>query len=158
MLTIKNEGIILERTNLPFESEAVLNPGCIEVNGIVHMFYRAVRPGNYSTIGYCQLQDHKVIKRLNHPILFPEYDYEKMGVEDPRIIFLDGVYYLFYTVYDGKNALFAYATSTDLVHFVKQGIISPRISYREAAHLFAHSQIKLRERYFLFDAYIRDRQ
>src|SRR4030065_2876487 len=116
MLTIKNEGIILERTNLLFESEAVLNPGCIEVNGIVHMFYRAVNPGNYSTIGHCQLQDHKVIKRLNQPILFPEYDYEKQGVEDPRIVFLDGIYYLFYTAYDGRNAPAAYDPSCDLAH------------------------------------------
>jgi len=74
-----------------------------------------------------------------------------MGIEDPRITFLDGIFYLVYTVYDGKNALVAYATSTDLAHFVKQGIISPRISYREASHLFAHSKVKLRERYFLFD-------
>src|SRR4030067_1591828 len=122
MLTIKDEGIILERTNLLFESEAVLNPGCIEANGIVHMFYRAVKPGNYSTIGYCQLQDHKVIKRLNQPVLFPEYDYEKQGVEDPRIVFLDGIYYLFYTVYDGRNVLFLYVSSTCLVNFTDKAI------------------------------------
>ncbi len=131
MIEVKNEGIIIEPTGLSFESKAVLNPGCIEVNGIVHMFYRAVGPDNYSTIGYCQLKDNKVIKRLNHPVLVPEYDYEKQGVEDPRIVFLDGVYYLFYTAYDGRNALGAYATSSDLVNFTKHGIISPQISYRE---------------------------
>jgi len=147
MLTIKNEGIILERTNLPFESEGVLNPGCIEVNGIVHMFYRAVRPGNHSTIGYCQLQDHKIIKRLDHPVLVPEYDYEKQGVEDPRIICLDGVYYLFYTVFDGRNALGAYATSSDLVNFTKHGIISPKISYREAMEMISRNE-NVHRRYF----------
>ncbi len=146
MLTIKDEGIILERTNLLFENEAVLNPGCIEVNGMVHMFYRAVRPDNYSTIGYCQLQDHKVIKRLDHPILFPEYDYERQGVEDPRIVFLDGTYYLFYTAYDGRNALAAYATSSDLVNFKKQGVISPQISYQDAMDLARHNHLP--QRYF----------
>jgi len=157
-IKVKNEGIILESSENGFDNQAVLNPACIEIGGVTHMFYRAVRRGDMvSSIGYCQLERNKVVNRSDKPVLFPEYDYEKMGVEDPRIIFLDGVYYLFYTVYDGKNALFAYATSTDLVHFVKQGVISPRISYREAAHLFAHSKIKLRERYFLFDAYIRDR-
>lgn len=105
------------------------------------MFYRAVSPGNYSTIGYCQLQDHKVIKRLDHPALFPEYDYEKQGVEDPRIVFLDGIYYLFYTAYDGRNALAAYATSSDLVNFKKQGVISPQISYRDAMDLARHNHL-----------------
>lgn len=158
MIKIKSEGIILESSEHEFENQAVLNPACIEKDGITHMFYRAVRrPDMVSAIGYCQLKDCQVVARSDKPILFPEHDYEKMGVEDPRIIFLDGVYYLFYTAYDGKNALFAYATSTDLVHFLKHGIISPRISYHEAALLFAYSKPKLRERYFLYDAYIRDR-
>lgn len=135
MVLVKDEGIILKPTNLPFESEAVFNPGCIEVDGIVHMFYRAVRPGNYSTIGYCQLKDNKVIHRSDHPVLVPEHDYEKHGLEDPRIVFLHGVYYLFYTAYDGKNALGAYATSSDLVHFIKRGIITPKIPYKEVLEM-----------------------
>ncbi|MBI3316756.1 MAG: pesticidal protein Cry7Aa [Candidatus Omnitrophica bacterium] len=159
MIKIKSEGIILESSEKGFDNQAVLNPACIESGGTVHMFYRAVRsPDMVSSIGYCQLEANKAVNRSEKPILFPEQDYEKMGVEDPRITFLDGIYYLLYTVYDGKNALFAYATSTDLVHFTKQDVISPRISYREAARLFGHSKIKMREKYFLFDAYIRDRQ
>ena len=158
MVKVKSEGIILERSKNGFDNQAVLNPACIEKDGITHIFYRAVRRGDMvSSIGYCQLEGNKVVKRSDKPVIFPEHYYEKMGVEDPRIVFLEGTYYLFYTVYDGKNALFAYATSTDLVQFVKQGVISPLISYREAAHLFAHSDIKLREKYFLFDSYIRDK-
>ncbi|MBI4372932.1 MAG: pesticidal protein Cry7Aa, partial [Candidatus Omnitrophica bacterium] len=145
MIQIKSEGIILESSEKEFENQAVLNPATIEAGGITHMFYRAVRSGDMvSSIGYCQLKGNQAVNRCDKPVLFPEHDYEKIGVEDPRIVLLDGVYYLFYTVYDGKNALFAYATSADLVHFVKHGIISPRISYREAAHLFAHSKHKLR--------------
>jgi len=151
VLNIKSEGIILERSKTGFDNQAVLNPACIEKDGVTHMFYRAVRrPDMVSTIGTCQLDGNKVLNRSKKPVIFPEHYYEKMGIEDPRIVFLDGTYYVFYTVYDGKNALFAYATSTDLVHFVKQGVISPIISYKEAAHLFGHSEIKLRERYFLF--------
>ena len=158
MIQVKSEGIILERSENEFENQAVLNPACIETRGITHMFYRAVRSGDMvSSIGYCQLEGNKVVNRCDKPVLFPEHAYEKMGVEDPRVVFMDGVYYFFYTVYDGKNALFAYATSTDLIHFVKHGIISPRLSYKEAADLFGHSKKKMRERYFFFDAYIRDR-
>jgi len=159
MVKVRSEGVILESSKNEFDSQAVLNPACIEVNGVTHMFYRAVRRGDMiSSIGYCQLIDNKVVKRLDKPVLFPEYDYEKSGVEDPRIVFLDGIYYIFYTVYDGKNALFAYATTTDLVNFTKHGIISPRFSYAEAGRLFGFSKVKMAEKYFMFESYIKDRQ
>ncbi len=149
MITVKNEGIILEKTNIEFENKSVLNPACIQINDITHMFYRATNRNNVSSIGYCQLKNNKVIKRLKKPILFPEYDYEKKGVEDPRITLLEGIYYLFYTAYDGKNALVAYATSKDLVHFSKQGLVSPKISYDKAEDIFRES--KVRERYTMFE-------
>jgi len=159
MINVKSEGIILESSENGFDNQAVLNPACIEVGGITHMFYRAVRRGDLvSSIGYCRLEGNTVVQRSDKPVLFPEQDYEKMGIEDPRIVFLDGIYYLFYTVYDGKNALFAYATSTDLIRFTKHGVISPRITYAEAARLFGFSKAKMIERYFFFDSYIRDRQ
>ena len=156
MITVKNEGIILEKTNLEFENKAVLNPACIQVDDITHMFYRAVNHNDVSSIGYCQLKDNKVVKRLKEPVLFPEYDYEKKGVEDPRITLLEGIYYLLYTAYDGKNALIAYATSRDLVHFAKQGLISPKISYDEAEDLFRGSKVE--ERYTIFEKLYKERE
>ena len=155
MLIIKDEGIIIEKTNLEFEDKSVLNPACIQVDEITHMFYRAINHNDISSIGYCQLVDNKVVKRFEEPVLFPEYDYEKKGIEDPRITYLDGIYYLFYTVYDGNNALISYATSKDLVHFVKQGLISPKISYDEAEDIFRGSGV--RERYTMFEMFYKER-
>lgn len=159
MLNVHSEGIVLERSTEGFDNQAVLNPACLERDGITHMFYRGVRQGDVrSSIGYCQLDGRTVVRRSAEPVLFPEHDYERMGTEDPRVVFLDGCYYLFYTAYDGKNALFAYATSPDLVHFVKRGVISPRLTYREAGALFGQSTTKVGEKYFMFESYIRDRQ
>lgn len=154
MLTVKDEGIILEKSDLEFENKAVFNPACIEVDGITHMFYRATNKRGISSIGYCQLKDNKVVVRLKEPIIFPEFDWEKQGVEDPRITFLDGTYYLFYTAYDGKNALIAYAISQDLIHFTKKGLISPKISYDEAEDIFRDS--KVRERYTMFERFYKE--
>jgi len=141
MINITSHGIILEKSTLDFENEAVLNPACISKDGIIHMFYRAVRSGNFSSIGYCQFKDNKLIYRSPVPILKPEFDYEKHGVEDPRIIFLDGIYYLFYVTYDGKNARVALATSTDLIKFEKKGIISAQMTYDLAEDLFIKSHV-----------------
>lgn len=147
----------MQATSLPHENEAVLNPTCVEVNGTTHVFYRAVRKSDFvSSIGYCQIgDDGKVINRLDHPILVPEHDFEKQGLEDPRATFLDGICYLFYSVFDGQNSLVAYATSQDMVHFKKQKIISARFSYDEAEKLFERS--KVRERYQFFESVLEDR-
>lgn len=136
MVTIKNVGIILSETELDFENDGVLNPAIIQEGNTVHMFYRAVRRGNYSTIGYAKLEGPlKVVERKEEPIIIPTTDDEIHGVEDPRIVKIDNVYYLTYCAYDGVNALGSLATSTDLVHFEKQGVIVPQVTYKEFKRL-----------------------
>ena len=156
MVAVKDEGIILEKTNLEFENKGVLNPACIQANGITHMFYRAINKQKISSIGYCQIVNNKVIKRLDRPILSPWYNYEKRGVEDPRIVFLDGLYYLFYTAFDGQNALVAYAVSKDLINFSKKGLVSPKITYDEAEDIFRDSGVE--KKYILFEQIYKKRR
>jgi predicted GH43/DUF377 family glycosyl hydrolase len=132
MINVKKEGIILEKTTLEFENEGVLNPAAIRQGKYVHLFYRAVHEGNHSSIGYCLLNGPlKIEDRHYKPILVPEFDYEMQGLEDPRIVKIDKTYYLTYTAYDGVNALGCLATSTDLIHFEKKGVIVPQITYEE---------------------------
>ena len=155
MVLVRREGVLLEATENEFENQAVLNPTVIQQGNTLHLFYRAVKEGNYSSVGYCKLEGPmKVVERKNSPILFPEHDYEIHGTEDPRIVFLDGTYYMFYTAYDGKNALVAYATSKDLKTWEKHGIISAKISYDEAGDFFHFS--KLKEKYLFFESYYKD--
>jgi predicted GH43/DUF377 family glycosyl hydrolase len=148
MLQVKKEGIILKKTDNVFEAEGVLNPAVIREDGVIHLFYRAVRAGNYSSIGYCKLTDPLTVDERNDaPILFPQYEYESQGVEDPRIVKIDNLYYLTYTAYDGINALGALATSKDLKHFDKYGIIVPRYHYGEFKHLI-ESKGHINDKYF----------
>lgn len=155
MVIVKREGVILEATENEFENQAVLNPTVVQQGDTLHLFYRAVKEGNYSSIGYCRLEGPlNIVERKKSPILFPEYDYEKHGTEDPRVVFLDGIYYLFYTAYDGKNALVAYATSKDLKIWEKHGLISPKITYDEVKNFFHLSNLK--EKYFFFVSYYKD--
>ena len=136
MVEVKKEGILLSKTDLEFENEAVLNPAVIRIGDSVHMFYRAVREGNYSTIGYCRFDGPlTLVERWDKPFMVPEFDYESQGVEDPRIVKIDSTYYLSYTGYDGINARGAVATSRDLMHLKKQGIIVPPFTYAEFVYL-----------------------
>ena len=148
MINIRREGIILGKTERSFENEGVMNPAVITRDNTVHMFYRAVKKGNYSTIGYCRLEGPlQIVRRNELPLVSPQFNYERQGVEDPRIVRIGSVYYMSYTAYDGKNAFGALAISDDLVHFQKQGIITPVFSYAEFAELVA-SQEHLTDKYF----------
>ena len=136
MIEVKKLGVLLAKTDLDFENEGVLNPSAIKIGGDVHLFYRAVSTGNFSSIGYCRLTGPlTVTERSEKPILYPEFDYESRGTEDPRMVKIDEEYYLTYTAYDGVNALGALAISKDLKHFEKKGIIVPKFTYTEFSKL-----------------------
>ncbi|WP_336518467.1 hypothetical protein [Pollutibacter soli] len=130
MVEVRKEGVLLEKTDIEFESEAVLNPAVIQNGEGIHVFYRAVAPGNYSTIGYCRLKNPLEVEyRMTVPLISREFGYESHGVEDPRIVKIDGLYYLTYTAYDGVNAMGALAVSKDLKHFDKLGLIVPEMDF-----------------------------
>ncbi|HVW95502.1 MAG TPA: hypothetical protein VHA56_06010 [Mucilaginibacter sp.] len=147
MVDVKKEGPVLRGAELDFENEAVLNPAAMQTGNKVHLFYRAVHVKNQSCIGYCRLDGPLNIEQKDDkPLLSPEFDYERHGMEDPRIVCIDGVYYLSYVAFDGNNALGALATSTDLKTFKRQGIIVPKITYKDFDRL-TQNDPELNKRY-----------
>lgn len=152
MIEVIKKGILIEKTPIEFENSGVLNPATIKEGEFVHMFYRAVSFYNYSSIGYCKLEGpHTVVKRNKTAIIVPDFDYESHGVEDPRIVKIDDLYYLTYTAYDGINALGALAVSTDLIHWKKKGIIVPQITYDEFNLLVPQENILNDNKYVRFN-------
>ncbi|HLP95089.1 MAG TPA: hypothetical protein VK168_13690 [Saprospiraceae bacterium] len=152
MISVVKHGVILTKTDLGFENEGVLNPGAIREGNTVHLFYRAVSKGNYSSIGYCTLKGPLTIEsRADTPVLFPQHGYESQGIEDPRITKIDSLYYLSYTAYDGLNALAALATATNLPHFEKHGLLVPQLTYAEFKHL-AESKKSINLKYARFNS------
>ena len=148
MITVEKHGIILSPTNKEFENNGVLNPGIYQDGNTIHILYRAVQEGNLSTIGYAKSEGpFKIIERLDRPLITRDFDYEKRGVEDPRIVKIDDTYYITYTAYDGINAMGALATSKDLLHFEKHGIITPKINYQEYEKLVLCCGTKLNPKY-----------
>ncbi|MDR3653711.1 MAG: pesticidal protein Cry7Aa [Paludibacter sp.] len=148
MIEVRKEGIILSKTESEFENEGVLNPAVMRVGDSVYIFYRAVQLWNQSTIGYCRLDGPlTVAERWEKPFMIPEFDYESHGIEDPRITKIDDTYYMSYTGYDGVNARGALATSKDLIHFEKQGMIVPPISYAHFVFL-VESAGRVNENYY----------
>jgi len=149
MIAVKREGIIIEPTNLPFEDDGVMNPAVIAEGNKVHLFYRAVRKGNHSTIGYCRMAGPlNVVYRAKNPVLSPSLDCESQGMEDPRIVQIDGTYYMAYTAYDGDNAVGALVTSNDLKHFERKGVITSQLTYQQFVELLEEDHHPHTEKYF----------
>jgi len=154
MIAVKREGIVLSETDLEFENDGVLNPGICQVGNTVHMFYRAVRRGNYSTIGYARLDGPlNVVERMKEPLLIPISNDEVHGIEDPRMVQIDKLFYLSYCAYDGVNALGSLATSLDLVHFDRHGVLVPRVTYEEFNRLTECNE-HLNEKYERFHVHM----
>ncbi len=92
----------------------------------VVLLYRAQGGAGTSRIGYAESTDGIHFKRWAEPVLSPETEYEKNGgVEDPRLQQFGDTYYLTYTGYNEKDAQLCLATSKDLIHWVRQGVILP---------------------------------
>lgn len=145
---MKKEGVIISGTDLTFENEGVLNPAIYQDGNIIHMFYRAVRKGNYSSIGYCKLDGPlNVVQRNITPLLIPNKESESCGIEDPRIVKIDRTFYLTYTAYNGINALGSLVTATSFTNFFRNGIIVPKMTFDEFQRLADCSNL-VNKKYF----------
>jgi len=109
-----------------WESAGTFNPSVILCNGKIVMLYRAQDKNGASRLGYAESVDGVHFTRRSGPVFSPEKDYEKDGgVEDPRLVQFGDMYYLTYTGYNKKDAQLCLATSKDLIHWDRQGVILP---------------------------------
>ena len=95
-----------------WESRSVSNAAAIDLDGSVHLVYRAMGADNTSVMGYARLEDGLHIdERLEEPVYAPSHESEQKqgkpdgnsGTEDPRLTLIDGVLTLAYTAYDGVH-------------------------------------------------------
>lgn len=117
---------------IEWERKDVFNPAAVVRDGQVCLLYRAEdtvgKHAGTSRIGLATSGDGRSFVKRPEPVLYPGHDfmlrYEwEGGCEDPRIVEDEqGVYYLTYTVYDGKKARLAVATSRDLTSWTKRGL------------------------------------
>ena len=125
-----------------WESSDTFNPAAVLYNGDICLLYRAEDgsgsglASHTSRIGLGKSKDGIVFKRNPKPVFYPKDDdlkgYEWFGgCEDPRIVEdSDGIFYLYYTMWNRDNPLgiersarIGVATSKDLENWTKHGPI-----------------------------------
>jgi beta-1,2-mannobiose phosphorylase / 1,2-beta-oligomannan phosphorylase len=123
--------ILLPNEDTWWESEAVFNPAVLYDGNKVHMLYRAI--GEYkqyiSRFGYACSTDGFSFERRNEIALEPTEEYEKYGIEDPRLVTIDNQVYLTYVVLSdyvskGPVCSTALATTDDFHNYKRIGIIT----------------------------------
>lgn len=117
-----------------FESAGTFNPSVVMQDGKFVMLYRAQDTKGMSSLGYATSEDGVHFTRRPEPVFVSAAPYEKGGgVEDPRLVKIGDTFYLTYTGYnnvddhpaDKGNAQLCLATSKDLIHWQRQGILIP---------------------------------
>src|SRR5437773_5744498 len=117
---------ILSPQDATWESAGAFNPAVVFHNGKFVMLYRAQDATGTSRLGYAESTDGLHFTRRPEPVLSPEAPYEKDGgVEDPRLQKFGDTWYLTYTGYNKKDAQLCLATSRDLIHWDRKGVILP---------------------------------
>jgi beta-1,2-mannosidase len=118
---------ILYPQGTTWESAGTFNPAVIlSPTGKIVMLYRAQDSAGTSRIGYAESTDGLHFTRRPQPVLSPEAPYEKDGgAEDPRLQKFGDTYYLTYTAYNKIDAQLCLATSRDLIHWTRHGVIVP---------------------------------
>jgi beta-1,2-mannosidase len=121
-----SDGPVLLPQGNGWESAGTFNPAVVEYNGKFVMLYRAQDAAGTSRLGYAESADGIHFTRRAEPVLSPEADYEKDGgVEDPRLQKFGDTFYLTYTGYNKKDAQLCMATSHDLIHWDRKGVLLP---------------------------------
>ena len=104
-----NNPILLPEKDNAWESKAVFNPAAIELEGQIHLLYRALSEDNTSTFGYAMTEDGFSLKeRFLEPVYIPREDFEikkignaNSGCEDPRLTKIGKQILVCYTAFDG---------------------------------------------------------
>ncbi len=125
----------MRKQQVAWESNDTFNPAAVVKNDSIIVLYRAEDKSGIaigertSRIGYAATADGINMVRRETPVLFPAEDnakeYEwKGGCEDPRVaVTEDGTFVMLYTEWNNKVPRIGAATSTDLIHWKKNGPI-----------------------------------
>lgn len=96
---------ILIPNDFSWSSAYVFNPTAIVLNETIFLLYRAQNASKTSSIGLAWSTDGISFTRLSRPIIYATESWENIGgTEDPRIVRVNGTFYVTYTGYDSMTA------------------------------------------------------
>lgn len=158
LFTKSEHPVLAPLKDLPWAGGAVFNPAAWYDGETIHLLFRAVADGykrialphaadgepatgfdDYvSSIGYASSRDGCSFEVRPEPFLVPGDTFDRFGAEDPRLVRLDGAYYITYTALESEafaeDAIvrIGLASTRDFLTVEKYGVIGPQVRDKDA--------------------------
>ena len=120
---------ILTKDDVPYPVATVHNAGVVKFNNRYIMIFRSHKLNGRSILGKAESADGFNFKVDKEPFMVPATEgifkeYEEYGVEDPRIIFLDGEYLITYSAYSRHGVRVGLAKTKDFKSIERFSLIT----------------------------------
>lgn len=106
---------ILEKMDIPYPVATVHNAGMVKYDGKHIMVFRSHKLNERSVLGLAESKDGYHFKVRDKPFMLAsdEEPFKEYGVEDPRIVFMDGEYLITYSAYSRHGVRVGLAKTND---------------------------------------------
>ena len=109
---------ILTRDDVPYPVATVHNAAVVKHDGKYVMIFRSHKHNGRSILGKAVSNDGYSFQVDKEPFMVPSIkgvfkEYEAYGVEDPRIVFIDGEYLITYSAYSKHGVRIGLAKTKD---------------------------------------------
>jgi predicted GH43/DUF377 family glycosyl hydrolase len=120
---------ILTKNDIPYPVQTVHNAGAVKHNGKYIMLFRSHLDTGRSIIGIAESRDGFNFTARPEPFMTPSKEspfaeYEAFGVEDPRITYLEGSYYITYSAYSAHGVRIGLAKTQDFESVERVALIT----------------------------------
>jgi predicted GH43/DUF377 family glycosyl hydrolase len=121
---------LLTIEDIPFPCNTVFNAACAKYEGQYILLLRVEDLTGRSVFALARSGDGYDFEVEPEPVMAPCQEegcfkeYERKGIEDPRITKIDGVYYIMYTAVSPYGPLLALARTTDFKKFERIALVS----------------------------------
>jgi predicted GH43/DUF377 family glycosyl hydrolase len=120
---------ILTRDDVPYPVATVHNAGLVKFNNRYVMIFRAHKYNGRSILGKAESTDGFNFEVDKKPFMVPATagifkEYEEYGLEDPRIIFLDGEFLITYSAYSRNGVRIGLAKTRDFKSIERVSLIT----------------------------------
>ncbi len=124
-----DENPILTAEDIPFRCNTVFNGSPVKFDGEYLLLFRVEGLQGYSFFALARSRKGFYYEVDEKPVMLPEKNgkfakYEKRGIEDPRITFMDGVYYILFTAFSGFGPMIEIAKTEDFKKYERIALIS----------------------------------
>jgi len=120
---------IITLEDIPFRCNTVFNGTVAKKGNRYYHLLRVEGQQGYSVFALAISKDGLHFTVEDKPVMVPARKgpfarYETMGIEDPRITELEGVYYVMYTAYSKYGTRIALAKTEDFYHYERIALVS----------------------------------